>query len=259
MPRRDLVAHHLDRFGGRPDPRHAGGGDGAGEVGILREEPVARMHALGAALADRVEDRVGVQIALGGSLPAERVRLVGVPHVGRVAIELGVDGDGRDAELATRAHHANSDLASVGDEDLREHGCVSYGETVRTQRSAARRKAAPGRAREPCDAARASELERSAPCRYSFSRRALVRRRRLDESLRARMRGGRGPRRHRGGRRRADGRARPARAHLGCAARCGAARISAPATAASPRARTPADPRRRAGCDRGIAGRRRAV
>ena len=116
-------------------------GDGAGEVGVLGEEPVPGVHGLGAALLDRVEDGVGVEVALGRGLAAERVRLVGVADVQRVAVELGVDGDGGDAELAAGAHDPDGDLAAVGDQDFAEHGAprvlwrqvaVSYG-GVRTR------------------------------------------------------------------------------------------------------------------------------
>ena len=99
-------------------------GDGAGEVGVLGEEAVAGVHAVGAGRLDRVEDRLGVEVALGRGLAAERVRLVGVAHVRGVAVELGVHGDGRDAELATRAHDADRDLAAVRDQDLRSTPCV---------------------------------------------------------------------------------------------------------------------------------------
>ena len=127
--RRDEILSPITSIASGGGPIHAtpDAGDRAGEVGVLGEEPVAGVHAVGAALADRVEDRLGVEVALGRGLAAERVRLVGVAHVRGVAVELGVDGDGRDAELATRSHDADRDLAAVGDQDLREHGCVSYG------------------------------------------------------------------------------------------------------------------------------------
>jgi len=38
--------------------------------------------------------------------------------VQRIAIEFGVDGDGRDAHLSTGAHHAHRDLAAIGDQDF---------------------------------------------------------------------------------------------------------------------------------------------
>ena len=85
--------------GGGPMNATPAVGDGAGEVGVLREEAVAGVHAVGAALGDGVEDGLGVEVALGRGLPAERVRLVGQPDVEGVPIELGVHGDGADAEL----------------------------------------------------------------------------------------------------------------------------------------------------------------
>ena len=42
----DLVAHRLDRGGGRADEGQAGRGAGASEGGVLRQEPVARVHRL---------------------------------------------------------------------------------------------------------------------------------------------------------------------------------------------------------------------
>ncbi len=81
------------------------------------------MHGVGTAVADRIEDRLGVQIALRGGLPAERVRLVGESHVERVAVELRVHGDGSDAELASGPDDTDRDLASVGDQDLLQHRC----------------------------------------------------------------------------------------------------------------------------------------
>ena len=80
--------------GGGPMNADAAVGDGPGEVGVLGEEPVAGVHAVGAAALDGVEDRLGVQVALGGGLAAEGVGLVGQAHVQGVAVEVGVHGDG---------------------------------------------------------------------------------------------------------------------------------------------------------------------
>ena len=120
-PARDLVAHLGDRRRRRADERHAHVGDRAGEVGVLGEEAVAGVDAVGATVADRAEDRVGVEVTLGRGLPAERVRLVGEPDVQCVPIELGVDRDGLDTELASGADDAHGDLATVGDQDLLQH------------------------------------------------------------------------------------------------------------------------------------------
>ena len=122
LARADLVAHLVDRLGRRADERDALGGDGPGEVGVLAEEAVAGVHAVGAALLDGVEDGLGVEVALGRGLAAERVRLVGEADVEGVAIEFGVHRDGRDAELAGGPDDADGDLATVGDQDLCQHG-----------------------------------------------------------------------------------------------------------------------------------------
>jgi hypothetical protein len=107
--------------GGGTDEGHAAVGDGPGEVGVLREEAVAGVDAVGAALLDGVEDGLGVQVALGRRLAAEGVRLVGHSDVQGFAVELGVDGDGGDAHLAAGPYDTDGDLAAVGDEDLLQH------------------------------------------------------------------------------------------------------------------------------------------
>jgi hypothetical protein len=121
QPARDLVAHLRDRRRGRADERGAHVGDRAGEVSVLGEEAVPGMDAVGAAVPDRADDRLGVEVALRRRLSAERERLIGEPDVQRVPIELGVDRDGRDAELAGGADHTHGDLAPVGDQDLLQH------------------------------------------------------------------------------------------------------------------------------------------
>ena len=71
LARADLVAHLVDRFGWWSDERDAVGRDGPGEVGVLTEEAVSRVHRIGAAAIDRVEDGGGVEVALRRGLAAE--------------------------------------------------------------------------------------------------------------------------------------------------------------------------------------------
>ena len=115
---RDLVAHDLDGLGRRADEGHAPLGDGPGEVGVLGEEAVAGVHAVGAAAPDDVEDLLGVEVALGRGLAAEGVGLVGQADVQGVAVEVGVHGHGGDAQLLAGADDPDGDLAPVGDQDL---------------------------------------------------------------------------------------------------------------------------------------------
>ncbi len=120
----DLVAHHLDGTGWGTDEGDAAVGDRPGEVGVLREEPVPRVDAVGPALFDDAEDCLGVQIALRRRLASERVGLVGQSYVEGVTIEVGVDGDGGHTQLATGPDHPDRDLSPVGDEDLLEHAAA---------------------------------------------------------------------------------------------------------------------------------------
>ena len=76
------------------------------------------MHGVRTRAADHVENRLGVEVALGSRLTPEGVGLIGQAHVQRVAVEFGVHGDGGDAHLSTGAHHAHRDLAAIGDQDF---------------------------------------------------------------------------------------------------------------------------------------------
>src|SRR5262249_52893905 len=84
------------------------------------QEAVAGMDGVGARVLGDADDLFDVQIALGRGRRADRVGLVGHLDVERVAIDVGENSDGRDAELATRAHDAHGDLAAIGDQDLGE-------------------------------------------------------------------------------------------------------------------------------------------
>ena len=118
----DLRPHDVDRLGRWADPGEPGVLDGAGEGCILGEESVTGMDCLGAGALRCVDHSLLDEVALRGWSRPEQVRLVGGTHVQRVAIRLRVDGDGRDPELPQRAEDPNRNLATVGDEHLREAG-----------------------------------------------------------------------------------------------------------------------------------------
>src|SRR5207249_10564150 len=71
------------------------------------------------------------QIAHGGRGRAERVGLVGQVDVGRVAVDRGEHGHGRDPLLATGADHPDGDLASIRHQDLRD---LHRGQTSRLEK-----------------------------------------------------------------------------------------------------------------------------
>ncbi len=84
------------------------------------------MDPFSAGLLRGLDDLRDIQIALGGYRGADQEGLVGLAHVGSVAVDLRVDGYRDDAHLFQRAGDANSDLAAVGNEDLLEHGGAVY-------------------------------------------------------------------------------------------------------------------------------------
>ena len=64
--------------------------------GVLGQEAVAGVDRLGAGALGRVDDLLDVQVVLRRRPVAEVVGLAGARDVGRVAVELGVDGHARD-------------------------------------------------------------------------------------------------------------------------------------------------------------------
>ena len=62
----DLVAHQVDRVGRRTDEDEPGVHDGAGELGVLGQEPVAGVDGLRARASGGLEDRRGIEVAARG-------------------------------------------------------------------------------------------------------------------------------------------------------------------------------------------------
>ncbi len=79
------------------------------------------MQRVAARRRRQVHQGVGVQVAQDRVL-ADVVRLVGLLHVQGVAVGVGVDGDRLDAQLGAGADDAHGDFATVGDQDLSNHG-----------------------------------------------------------------------------------------------------------------------------------------
>ena len=178
------------------------------------------MDRLGAGLLGGLDDLLDVQIALGRDRGADQERLVGLAHVGRVAVDLRVDGDRADPHLLQGAGDADRDLAAVGYQDLLEHGGAVY----LGRRTGGRR--APPQTRSPALAL--SVLVRGFDDPPITERGARLRRRvdRAAESfdgLRRAAGAGRGRRGGRGGRRDDAGADRPRRGRGGPRGRRGGA------------------------------------
>ena len=81
--------------GDRADERQAGVAHGRGERFVLGEEPVPRVDGVGARSSPLDINAIDSQVAVARRAPADLIRLVGVSHVQRSPIALGVDGDRR--------------------------------------------------------------------------------------------------------------------------------------------------------------------
>ena len=120
----DLVAHDADMVAGRADEGDVVRGQDVGELGVLRQEAVARMHRVGAGDLAGGDDLVDVEIAVARRRRADADALVGEPHMHGVGVGGRMHGDGLDAELLAGAQDPERDLAAIGDEDLLEHALV---------------------------------------------------------------------------------------------------------------------------------------
>ncbi len=76
------------------------------------------MDSIGAALFDGVQDGLGVELTLSGSLAAEGVGLISHSDVKSLAVKFGIHRHGGNSHLASGANHSDGDLAAVGNQDL---------------------------------------------------------------------------------------------------------------------------------------------
>ena len=118
--RRDLAAHEQHHLRGGTDEADAAALAHLGEARVLRQKTVARMDGVGARDLGGADDGGDVQVRLRRGRGADADALVSELHVQRVGVRHRVDGHRRNAELTTRADHAQRDLATVGDQDLLE-------------------------------------------------------------------------------------------------------------------------------------------
>jgi hypothetical protein len=120
LPRLGLVAHLEDGLGRRADEGDARRRAGLGEVFVLRQEAVAGVDGVGAALGAGGEDLVDAQVALARRRRPDGHRVVGGEHVSRGTIGVAVHRDRLQAALAAGAHDPDRDLAAVGHEHTPE-------------------------------------------------------------------------------------------------------------------------------------------
>jgi hypothetical protein len=142
-----LVAHHADLLRRRTDEGDVGGDTSLRELGVLGEEPVARVNGVRPGdLRGRDEARdLEIRVARGRRSYADVI--VGEAHVQRFAVRFRVHGHGLDVELLARPDHPQSNLAAVGNENLVEHSGSGSGRSgrVRERRAVSHRRHAGSR------------------------------------------------------------------------------------------------------------------
>ena len=122
VPGRHLVAEALDRVGARTDPGQTGTDDRACEIGVLRQEAVARVNGVGSRAPRHGEQLVDDEVGLGARRAVEAVGLIRETGVQRIPVLVGIDGDRGDAAVPGRTNDSDGDLAPIGDEDLADTG-----------------------------------------------------------------------------------------------------------------------------------------
>src|SRR6202035_1027423 len=91
---------------------------------VLAEKAVPGVDGLRARGSGGVDDAIDHQVRLRGRRRADLHRLVGEEHECCGAVRLAVHRNRADAEVATPADDAQSDLSAIGDEDLGEHQSI---------------------------------------------------------------------------------------------------------------------------------------
>lgn len=113
--RRGLVADRLEHSGIRPHERVPGGCARTREIGVLREEAVARVDQLRLGVFRRGQDRGLIQVGVG-TATEQPDRLVHRMHVRALGVVLGVDRDRLHAQFRCSADDPEYNLAAVGDQ-----------------------------------------------------------------------------------------------------------------------------------------------
>ena len=111
-----LVAHGADGGGGRADEHEVRPLDRLGEVGALREKPVARVHGVRTAVQGGGNQPIDPEVALRRRGRSDLHHVIGRPHVRRGAVGRGADGHRFQSFFMAGTDDAEGDLSAIGDE-----------------------------------------------------------------------------------------------------------------------------------------------
>src|SRR5271156_580662 len=110
-----FFAHQTDGVGGRADESDVRGFADFGEIGVFGEETVAGMDGVHVGDFGGADYLRNVEVAFAAARRADADGFVGKANVKGVAVGLGVDRDGFDAEFTAGGEDAKSDFAAIGD------------------------------------------------------------------------------------------------------------------------------------------------
>jgi hypothetical protein len=112
-----LSPKQCELLGRRTHERQPGGDASLRETGILRQKPVTGVDRI-APVRRRDRDQLLPIEVCARADAAQRHRRVGLEHVQRTLVVLGMHGNGGDFEVGGGARNADGDLAAVGDEEF---------------------------------------------------------------------------------------------------------------------------------------------
>ena len=78
--------------------------------------------------AGRIENPVHVEVALGRRRRTDTDSFIRHANMKRCAVDIGIHGNRRDLHFPASADDPDSDLPTVGDENLAEHACFVWGQ-----------------------------------------------------------------------------------------------------------------------------------
>ncbi len=118
---RQLVAHLGQDAGVRTDKSDLRLLAGAGEFGVLGEEPIARMDSVHASPLGQIDDAGDIQISpQGGFVLPDQVGLVGLGAEERIGVLIGIHGHRVQPQVITGPENPDGDLPPVGHQYLLE-------------------------------------------------------------------------------------------------------------------------------------------
>ncbi len=117
----DLVAHHADMFRRRPDEGDAVGFHRFREIGIFRQEAIARMDGVRPGNGGRREDGRDIEVRVAAGRRADTYGFIRQADIHGIGVSRGMHGNRPDTQFATGPQDAQGDLATIGNEDLGKH------------------------------------------------------------------------------------------------------------------------------------------